>query len=84
MDVIWTCVESVRKLIQQRGQAGNHFNFLGDVPHDIVMPLQEIEKLFLNLRRSDVVGIKVVPLRLQLDLLSFVELVFIPSAAKLA
>ena len=48
------------------------------------MPLQEIEKLFLNLRRSDVVGIKVVPLRLQLELFSFIELVFIPSAAKLA
>jgi hypothetical protein len=48
------------------------------------MPLQEIEKLFLNLRRSDIVRIKVVGLRLLLDLLSFIELLVIPSAAKLA
>jgi len=48
------------------------------------MPPQEIKKLFLNLRRSDVIGIKIVGLRLLLDLLSFIELLVIPSAAKLA
>lgn len=48
------------------------------------MPLQEVEKFFLNLRRSDVVGIKVVSLRLLLDLLCLVELLIVPSAAKLA
>ena len=48
------------------------------------MPPQEIKKLFLNLRRSDVIGIKIVGLRLLLDLLSLIELLVIPSATKLA
>jgi hypothetical protein len=48
------------------------------------MPLQEVEKLFLNCRRSDIVGIEVIGLRLLFNLLSFVELLIIPSTTKLA
>jgi len=84
MKNLLTFIESIRKLFQQRSQTGNHFHFLGNIPHDIIMPLQEVEKLFLDLRRSDVVGIKVISLRLLLDLLSLIELLVVPSAAKLA
>ena len=48
------------------------------------MPLQEVEESFLNFRRSYIVGIEVIGLRLLFHLFSFVELFIIPSATKLA
>ena len=51
-----TGIQSIRELVDQLVEAGDHLELLDNLAHDAVAPFEHVPQLLLNLRRCDVVS----------------------------